>query len=214
MLEQSEAIVLLHGLWMHGIVTTPLQRRLRQDAGFAARHFSYQTVSKDLETNRQKLLDWMHALPETTVHLVGHSLGGVLALQVIADPGWDRPGRVVCLGSPLVDSAAARRLQNWPGGRTILGKTLRDAVLEQPLRECPKGREVGVIAGNVAVGIGRLIGPLEKPNDGVVSVAETKLPGITDHIVLPVTHLGLLFSSQVATQTAFFLRHGRFDTSR
>ncbi len=210
MTRQSEAVVLLHGLWMHGVVMTALQRRLRRDTGFTTQHFSYHTVSQDLETNRRKLLDWMHELSEPVVHLVGHSLGGVLAVMAVADADWDRPGRVVCLGSPLVDSKAARHLRRWPGGNTLLGRTLRDAVLEHPLHEAPSGHEVGVIAGNVAVGIGRLLGPLEKPNDGVVSVAETRLPGVTDHVVLPVTHLGLVFSPRVAEQTASFLRYGRF----
>jgi hypothetical protein len=51
---------------------------------------------------------------------------------------------------------------------------------------------------------------MPEPNDGTVAVEETKLPGIKDHIELPVSHTGLLVSAAVASQTAFFLRHGEF----
>jgi hypothetical protein len=71
-------------------------------------------------------------------------------------------------------------------------------------------RDLGVIAGDRAFGMGRLIGPLPKPNDGTVTVAETRLPGATDHIVLPVTHLSMLWSGDVAEQVIAFLRDGHF----
>ena len=70
--------------------------------------------------------------------------------------------------------------------------------------------DVGVIAGDVPVGAGRAIAPLERPNDGTVAVAETRLMGTTDHIVLPVSHFSLLWSSAVIRQTLCFLARGVF----
>jgi hypothetical protein len=69
---------------------------------------------------------------------------------------------------------------------------------------------VGVIAGTLAVGLGVVIENLPQPNDGTVAVDETRLPGIKDHLELPVSHTGLLVSATVASQTAYFLRHGAF----
>ena len=37
------------------------------------------------------------------------------------------------------------------------------------------------------------------------------MPGIKDHVVLPVSHTGMVFSTLVAQQAARFLRDGRFD---
>jgi hypothetical protein len=56
-----------------------------------------------------------------------------------------------------------------------------------------------------------MLGVLEQPHDGMVTVKETRLSGITDHLELPVNHVGMLVSKQVARQTAHFLHHGRFN---
>ncbi len=58
--------------------------------------------------------------------------------------------------------------------------------------------------------MGRVIGELSNPNDGTVAVAETHLHGAKDHIALPVSHLGMLVSRQVAIQVVHFLQQGRF----
>jgi len=51
---------------------------------------------------------------------------------------------------------------------------------------------------------------LPEENDGTVAVSETRMPGATDHIVLPVSHLGMLLSARVARETGSFLTQGRF----
>ena len=84
-------------------------------------------------------------------------------------------------------------------------------MLQEPLQSHDGVCEVGVIAGTIGIGLGRMVGRLEKPHDGVVTVKETELPGINDHLMLPVSHSGLLLSRRVVKQAAFFLGHGRFD---
>jgi hypothetical protein len=73
------------------------------------------------------------------------------------------------------------------------------------------GREVGIIAGRLPVGLGRLFGRFAGPNDGMVAVEETRLEGAADHIVLPVAHTSLLWSAAVAHQVEHFLHTGRFE---
>jgi len=206
----SSAIVVIHGLWMHGLALGILRNRLAQRTEWPASAFSYRSVSRALPENARRLRRRIDEIDAATVHLVGHSLGGVLALQMLNLFPTDRIGRIVCLGSPLVDSSAARRLSRWGPGRKVVGRTLRDGVLEQPLVSVDGSREVGVIAGSVALGLGAIVGRLDSPHDGVVSVRETQLPGIADHLVLPVNHIGMLFSSKVAEQAAHFLRNGTF----
>ena len=70
--------------------------------------------------------------------------------------------------------------------------------------------EIGVIAGDVPVGLGQVVAKLSGPNDGVVQVNETHVPGERAFRVLRVSHTGMLVSAQVAKLTAAFLRNGRF----
>ncbi len=74
----------------------------------------------------------------------------------------------------------------------------------------PASREVGVIAGSLPVGIGRVLTSLPVPNDGTVCIDETELPGATASIVLDVSHTGMLYSSSVAASVTRFLDLGRF----
>ncbi len=207
----DEHVILLHGIWMRGIAMLPLARRLRA-AGFAVETFDYPSVTGNWTDSVRRLGQRWRKLAGRNVHVVGHSLGGMLAVQVAADCPDLPPGRVVCLGSPLKGSAAADRMRNIPGGRWLIGQSA--AVLQEGLQPWHGARDVAVIAGTTPIGLGALIGTLARPNDGTVSVEETRLPGIKDHRVVASTHTGLLFSDEVAELVAAFLRDGRFPAQR
>jgi pimeloyl-ACP methyl ester carboxylesterase len=206
----AEIAVMVHGLWMTGAESGVLRSRLHDEFGFEARQFSYRSVDIGLEENVKLLHDYLGGISGDPVHLVGHSLGGLLALHMLMRFPDQHRGRVVCLGSPLRGSSAARALASLPFGEEILGTTIREAVLSGGMTEYRGGREVGVIAGTLGLGLGMIFEDLPSPNDGTIAVEETKLPGIKDHLELAVSHTGLLFSTEVASQTAYFLRHGEF----
>ena len=75
-------------------------------------------------------------------------------------------------------------------------------------------RDIGVIAGTRAMGVGRLLTTFDEDCDGTVSVSETRLPGARDHICMHVTHMGLLMSRGVVDQAAAFLGRGEFLRDR
>jgi pimeloyl-ACP methyl ester carboxylesterase len=210
-MNNNETVILVHGLWMTGVESGLIRHRLQSDHNFDARQFSYRTISDGLSDNVALLRDFIRETPGDVVHVVGHSLGGVLAVHTQMQFPEPRPGRIVCLGSPLRGSLAARAVAGLPFGLDILGRTLRDAVLSGGLPGYHGAREVGVIAGTFGFGLGLVIENLPEPNDGTVAVVETQLPGITDHIGMHVSHTGLLVSRAVVEQTAWFLRHGRFS---
>ena len=122
-------------------------------------------------------------------------------------------GRVVLLGAPVRGSRAAREVAARWYGPTMLG-SLAVAELARE-RDCAwrSSREVGVIAGSLSVGIGRVFADLPQPNDGTICVHETELPGATDRVVLNTTHTGMLLSTDVANLAIAFLRAGRFAYS-
>jgi pimeloyl-ACP methyl ester carboxylesterase len=204
-----ETVVLVHGLWMNGTESALLRRRIG-DAGFSPRQFSYRSVTETFDDNAERLKQFVDELPEGKVHLVGHSLGGLLMLKMLAGHADHRDGRLICMGSPLSGSRVANSLVSLPGGSALLGHSVQALITEQPWRWSGP-RELGLIAGSSAVGLGRLLTNLPEPNDGTVAVDETHLDGAVDHIVLNVSHTLMLFSPDVAQQVVHFLRHGRFE---
>jgi pimeloyl-ACP methyl ester carboxylesterase len=203
------SIVTVHGLWMRGTSMAVLHRKLA-GRGFHFQHFNYRSVTRSLRDSADELAAYVERVPGETVHLIGHSLGGVLICAMLERSIPARTGRVVCLGSPLRGSRTAARLARWPGGRHVIGRCLADVHARNGFSAWRAGVEVGSIAGRIPLGVGRLFGPFAEPNDGTVAVAETKIDGLTDHIVLPVSHVALLWSAQVAAQVGHFLEHGRF----
>ena len=82
--------------------------------------------------------------------------------------------------------------------------------LARPMPEVDPAFDIGVIAGNRPIGVGRILTDMPGPNDGMVTVSETRWPGARDHIVLPVTHMQMLWSRACLIQTLHFLDTGRF----
>lgn len=206
----NATVILVHGLWMTGSEMSLLKRRLRVH-GLGAHQFRYRMLTKSLDQNREQLKKFIQKYEDSgSVHIIGHSLGGVLALQTLRAYPELPVENVICLGSPLVDSAAGRRVGGVAAGRVILGKTLPEAIFDQPLGNWSGSQKVGVIAGSRGFGLGNMVTTMPKPNDGVVTVAETRLPGIDDHLELPVGHTALILSAEVAKQCHWFIEHDQF----
>jgi pimeloyl-ACP methyl ester carboxylesterase len=190
-----------------------IKDRLERHYGFEVDLFSYAPVTETLNDVASKLGDFVGGGKEPA-HLVGHSLGGVVALRMLALGQAVKIDRVVCLGSPLSGSRAAFQLNQLDWGNLILGKTIAEGVLEDAARSWAAGvaeaHEIGIIAGDVPVGFGRFVARFDEPNDGTVAISETRMPGAKDHLVLPVSHLGMLISRDVVDQTAAFLKRGEF----
>lgn len=212
----SATVILIPGLWMPAAVLLPWQWRL-QAAGHTVRRFAYPSWRNGLAANVEALARYLADTPGRPIHLVGHSLGGLLILSLLARGRDEALGRVVLLGSPALGSHAAARLGATAWGARLLGRSLADWLAELPPNQpptlppaLPPGIEAGVIAGTRSLGLGRLLGGLPRPNDGAVAVAETRLPGAADFITLPVSHSGMLLAPTCAAQVNHFLAQGRF----
>jgi pimeloyl-ACP methyl ester carboxylesterase len=207
-------VICVHGFWSHGTGMYLIKRRLEKEFGFRAHLFSYRSVHGTLDQNAAALERFIDELDVDGAHIVGHSLGGVLALRMLANNPDALPGRVVCLGSPLTGSRAAQVLDAQEWAENLIGHSLPAGVIDEPANTwashvCER-RDIGVIAGNVPLGFGRLFANFDEANDGTIGVSETRLSGARDHILMPVSHKGMLVSSDVADQAGSFLKRGEF----
>ncbi len=208
----GEPVILVPGLWMPAASLGWLGRRLARH-GFLPVGFGYRWIGRDARDNGGRLADFAGCLARrgSRVHLLGHSTGAVLLLRALADhPALvERAGRVLMLGPPYAGCAAADTLLRWPCGPRLLGRTLRQWLAE-PRPEPDPRVEVGVIAGTRSLGLGSWVARLSSPNDGVVRLEETRVPGAVARLELPIGHSEMLLSRRVASQAANFLRHGCF----
>jgi pimeloyl-ACP methyl ester carboxylesterase len=204
-------IVLVHGLWMSGFELNVLKHRLEAEGDCFAVPFSYPSLTGSISDHVRSLIDFAHSQPSSQLHFIGHSLGGLVILRALELTNDLPPGRAVLLGTPLQGSQAARGVARLlPFGKAILGSAVNEECIGSTPREWSGRRDVGVIAGSMGMGLGRLFTHLDTDHDGTVMVEETRLPGAKDHIVLHTSHTGMLFSGEVAEQAWYFLRTGSF----
>jgi pimeloyl-ACP methyl ester carboxylesterase len=207
--DASQVVVLLPGLWMPAWVMLPLAWRLRA-RGHRCVRFGYASAWSGLEANSERLARLLGSLRAERVHIVGHSLGGVLALHTVASRHPPRVHRIVMAGSPYADTYAARRLAEREWGRRMLGHTVPQWLArEKP--SAPAGVEIGVIAGTLPRGLAALVAPeMPRPHDGVIRVVETPVPGMAAYAEVHTSHALMLISAEVARLVERFLSTGRF----
>ena len=202
-------LILLHGLWMPGLAMAPLAARLAGH-GFRTHVFDYASRARPLEIHAERLVRYAREVAAGRPPcFLGHSLGGLVVLEALARADAPAAAGVVLLGTPARGCLAGRRLSGYPGGRWMLGES---AALWREGRAArwDARAPLGVIAGSLPLGLGRVLGRLPGVNDGVVRLEETEVEGMRDRIVLPVGHAAMLVSARVAAQAAQFLAHGRF----
>lgn len=205
----ADSVILVPGLGLGGAEMFFLARRL-QRRGYQVTMFRHCPWCGTLTDKAKALQQLVTSMDSPVVHLIGHSMGGLIILQALAGHSHLCTGRVVLLGSPVNGSTAARRVQRVPLGKLFLGKCMTTACRELPL-PIPENRDVGSIAGRINLGIGWILW-LPRPNDSVVAVRETQRPEMRDTSVLAASHLSMLLSSRVARQVDSFLQTGTFAT--
>ncbi len=216
--DTSAIVVLVHGLWMDGSEMRLLALRLRR-LGYRTLPFRYRTVHANVEESshdlwrflEQQFGPMMTNAPEGQVHLLCHSLGGIVALEMLHRHPQARIGRMVALGTPFQGNIAARKIAQWALGRVFLGKSLARALGGGGFAHVPPGREMGLLAGNRSLlQIGRTLWGIGEPNDGTVAVSETHLEGAKEHRTLPLVHMGLVFSERASQMIHQFFQTGHF----
>jgi pimeloyl-ACP methyl ester carboxylesterase len=177
----------------------PMAWRLRK-AGYRTLSLTYPSLTRDIDACAQSLHPAIARFADgldSELHVVTHSMGGLVARSYLDAHRPRNLGRVVMLAPPHGGSEIADMLQHTLFYRTLFG---------------PAGQQLTTAAGfgaalrDVDYGLGIIAGA----HDGKVSVASTRLNGMSDHIVVGATHTLMLLDARVAEQTVHFLKAGTF----
>lgn len=211
-----DGVVLLHGIARHATSLGKMEQALKRE-GYRTLNLDYPSRSsglRDIATLLHAPISRFSEELEGRLHIVSHSMGGLVARVYIASHRPERLGHVVMMAPPNEGSEIADLLLGNPLYRAFFGPAGRELTTMRPaqLRSLlgTVDYPLGIIAGD------RTLYPLEsllilpRPNDGRVSVARTRLAGMSDHITLPASHPLIMRNPLAIEQTLHFLRHGRF----
>lgn len=213
--DNSQSIVLLHGLFRSANSMDAMEDAL-VDAGYNTCNINYPSTEYDIAT-----LSIEYVLPEIqqcagvvdSIHVVTHSMGGIVLRYLHSKGELSNVDRVVMLGPPnqgseLVDELGDLDLFTWLNGPAGNELATSDTSVVQQLPNVTF--RLGIIAGNYSFNpfYSNLI-PGE--DDGKVSVDRAKIAGMNDFIVMPVSHSFMMKDKEVIRQTLYFLAKGHFD---
>lgn len=213
----TECVVVLHGLARTSRSMNKMAEALIR-AGFRVVNLDYPSREKSVEAiaaeDLARAVQRCEQAGAQRIHFVTHSLGGIVVRQALSKKKPANLGRVVMLSPPNKGSFVAEKLKSWrlydwlygPAGQEL--GTGEDSL---PNRLGPVDYGVGVITGTRHAFFDAWFAALiPAANDGKVSVAEARVAGMADFLVVPETHPFIMNSDRVIQETVYFLRHGTF----
>ncbi len=211
---QADCVILLHGLARTSSSMDKLEKRLTEqkyhvvNLGYASREDTIEGLAKRAISAALVQCD-----AEQNVSFVTHSLGGILVRQYLSQQDIANLYRVVMLGPPNQGSEVVDKMANVPGFNFINGKAgmqLGTGLDSVPNVLGDADFDVGIIAGTSSINL-ILSFLIPGEDDGKVSVENTKLKGMNDHMVMPVTHTFMMSNKNVISQTIYYLQNGKFN---
>lgn len=195
-----ECVALVHGFLANKGVMWLLARRLRR-RGYLTKVWGYWNHHSSILVHADRFAQELVALDADprfdTIHLVGHSMGGIIEQAALDRYRPRKLGRLVMIGSPSRGSFVATKMA------TTFGRLLK------PVAELSTAPDS--LVNRLPVPAGVDIGAIAAKYDALVSEESTHPDAPHDHVILPTWHTGLLFRPETADLVAGFLATGRFS---
>ena len=211
----GESVVCVHGFFRSYKNMIPLGNTLK-DAGFEVYLWDYQSRKKNIEEHAEQLVDVVRQIayrnPGKPIHFVGHSLGGIIIRSMINHPNCPKEakiGKTVLLATPNKGASLARYFKNSLFAKCLFGDKAGKQLLTfdeedvNKLGTFPPSMKVMVIAGNKKTKSFQKW--IHAPNDGKVTVDETRLNSEHIHHTINVSHHWIMTSREVIAITKNFL---------
>jgi hypothetical protein len=211
----SEYVIFLHGLARSNSSMKKMQHAFVKH-GYGTCNISYPSTQHSIKKLTQDFVlpKIRMCLPnkKVKVSFVTHSMGGIVVRELLHHEKFRHLNAVVMLSPPNQGSETIDKLgDNWLFGliNGPAGKELGTTASSTPNHLGPANFRLGIITGNVSINpILSLMIPGE--DDGKVSIKRAKLQGMTDFLVVPVSHTFIMKDKTVIRQTMFFLKRHRF----
>ncbi len=213
-LHAQKVCVLIHGYLRAKDSFTKMQHAL-EAAGFEVYAINYPSSQQNLETlckQTGSLLARVSADFEQ-VNLVTHSMGGIIARDIVSKAALKGSGRVVMLGPPNHGARMADLLLSWWPSQYVAGPAGKQLTTSAETFVSKVGTPLSpfaVIAG--ARGDGAGYNPaIPGDDDSLVSVEETKLSGATAHHIVHSMHTFIMNNDDAIELTKTFLTEPQAD---
>ena len=213
----EECTILIHGLARTESSMAQLGEALSK-AGYKVVNQGYKSTKSTIQVLADSNLP--NAIKKCgnvkKINFVTHSMGGILVRYYLAKNKIANLGSVIMLGPPNKGSQVVDEMGNFPGFKFIngpAGMQLGTGKSSIPNSLGPVDFDTGIIAGTRSINL-ILSTQLPNPDDGKVSVENTKLEGMRDHVTMPVTHTFMMRNEKVIKQVLYYLKHGKFNKAK
>jgi len=212
----SDCVILLHGLGRTSVSLNRIERTLDRE-GYLVANIQYPSRRNIIEELAAPAIESgiaaCNEMEAKRINVLTHSMGGILVRYYLASHTIENLHRVVMLAPPNQGSEIVDVYRHVPGYVWLNGPAglqLGTDVDSMPGQLGPVDFELGVIAGNRTINF-ILSQFLENPDDGKVSVANTRVEGMCAFIEMPTTHAMMMRNRDVIGEAIRFLETGRFE---
>ena len=215
--QTAEHVILLHGLARSSQSMGKMEKALIAE-GYKVSNIGYPSRKYPIEELAQRVRQQILQVSDDQdiLHIVAHSLGGILIRYIQKQEPLENLGKVIMLAPPNQGSEVVDKFGKWKLFRWING---------------PAGSQLGTdedgflkSLGNVDFELGLLTGDrsinlilscmIPGKDDGKVSVENAKVEGMDDFMVLHTAHPFIMKNMNAIQQTIHFLQSGQFDRSK